>query len=266
MNKLAIFGVPRSGTSWLSQIFNSHPDVVMRFQPLFSYSHKGKLTEHSTADQISDFFDEVLNSSDEFTLMTSKLHGSYPKFDKSPNPTMIAFKETRYLNLVHNLLTKCKDIKVIGIVRNPLATLASWMQAPKEFSPDWDIHREWRTAPSKNMGRSEEYFGFEQWKKAASEFIQYQRDYSDIFKMVRYDQLNSNTDEVVKQLFSFCGLDMHSQVTKFIFTSKLTHDMDPYSVFRGKANDTQWQDKLPEDIVEQIRHELINTPLQMLLS
>ena len=61
VNKLAIFGVPRSGTSWLSQIFNSHPDVAMRFQPLFSYSHKGRVSEDSSSEEISEFFDELVS-------------------------------------------------------------------------------------------------------------------------------------------------------------------------------------------------------------
>ena len=44
MKNVAIFGVPRSGTSWLGQIFNSSPMVAYRFQPLFSYcSHFPKL-------------------------------------------------------------------------------------------------------------------------------------------------------------------------------------------------------------------------------
>lgn len=55
MNKFAMFGVPRSGTSWLSQIFNSHPSIVMRFQPLFSFGHKGRLSENSSESDIALF-------------------------------------------------------------------------------------------------------------------------------------------------------------------------------------------------------------------
>ena len=40
MRHLALFGCPRSGTSWLGQIFNSAPDVAYRYQPLFSYEFK----------------------------------------------------------------------------------------------------------------------------------------------------------------------------------------------------------------------------------
>ena len=83
MNKVAIFGVPRSGTSWLGQIFNGHPDVCMRNQPLFSYEHKGRLNETSSEFDINCFFEEIYNSQDNFVLMTSDAQKNYPNFIKS---------------------------------------------------------------------------------------------------------------------------------------------------------------------------------------
>ena len=106
MNKIAIFGVPRSGTSWLSQILNSHPDVVLRFQPLFSYGHKGRLTAHSSAEQIRAFFEEILYTQDAYAAMTSEAQKNYPSFQKSALPTHIAFKETRYIHIIENILSQ----------------------------------------------------------------------------------------------------------------------------------------------------------------
>ena len=80
MDKLAIFGVPRSGTSWLGQIFNSHPNVTMRNQPLFSYEHKGRLNETSSQKEIYSFFEEIYNSRDDFALMASEAQKNYPIF------------------------------------------------------------------------------------------------------------------------------------------------------------------------------------------
>ena len=142
MKKIGIFGPPRSGTSWLSHIFNSHPEVALRFQPLFSYGHKGGLSPTSNADEISAFFDAILHSSDPFALMQTEGQKKYPAFLKADRATHIVFKETRYLNVVRNILECSPDVLIIGIVRNPLATLASWMGAPKEFLASWDIHAE----------------------------------------------------------------------------------------------------------------------------
>lgn len=111
MKNIAIFGAPRSGTSWLAQIFNSHPDVLLRFQPLFSYTHKHRLSNKSTRDDIEGFFDEISQSKDDFVLMRAGMHKSYPAFNKAFKSTHIVFKEMRYLHIIENLLIQCPDIK-----------------------------------------------------------------------------------------------------------------------------------------------------------
>jgi Sulfotransferase family len=265
MDKIAIFGVPRSGTTWLSQIFNSHPDVALRFQPLFSYGHKGSLTEHSSAEGIRAFFEEILYTQDAFATMTSEMQKNYPVFQKSSHPTHIVFKETRYLHVIENILAQCSEVKIIGIVRNPLAVLASWVSAPKEFNPEWDIHSEWRAAPSKNQNRPEEFFGFDKWKESAESFLRFQSQFPQQFILVRYDELNSAPLDTTKKLFNFCGLEVCGQVEDFIGASKARHDSDRYSVYRAKANDEHWQNILPSDISKQIMLELKHTTLDIYL-
>ena len=262
MEKIAIFGVPRSGTSWLSQIFNSHPHVAMRFQPLFSYEHKGKLTDHSTIDEINLFYNEIVQSQNAFVLMNSDIHKNYPVFVKSRRPTHIAFKETRYLHVIENMIDKCSDIKVVGIVRNPLAIISSWIQAPKEFNPEWDIHQEWRTAPTKNLNKEEEFYGFDKWKLSVENFIRFENMYPNQFHLVRYDQLKMMPMEITNELFKFCNVNTHPQVKEFITASQSSHDDDPYSVFRCKSNGDRWRKVIPTDIVQKIRKELNGTILQ----
>ena len=266
MKKIAIVGVPRSGTSWLGQIFNSHPDVAFRFQPLFSYGHKGRLSEHSSADEIRAFFDEILSSQDAFALMKSDFQKNYPAFVKSVQPSHIAFKETRYLHVIENVLVQCRDVSVVGIVRNPLAVMASWVSAPKEFDPAWDLVKEWRGAPSKNQNRPEEFYGFDKWREIAAAFLRFEAQYPKRFALVRYDELNRSPIAVTRGLFELCGLEVHAQVEEFLRLSKSRHDADPYSVFRARANDDKWQGVLPDDIVEQVIREVHGTPLSAFLS
>lgn len=266
MRKVAIFGVPRSGTSWLSQIFNSHPDVAMRFQPLFSYGHKGRLNEISSKEDIDLFFDEILFTQDPFVLMKSEVHRKYPVFNKAATPTHLMFKETRYLNVIENMLRQCKDTQVIGIVRNPLANLASWIRAPKEFDPSWDVYSEWRFAFLKNQGRSEEFYGFDKWKQITLNFLRYKQEYPGQFYLVTYSDLNQYTLDTVERFFSFCNLKPVKQVEQFIEESQSRHDSDPYSVFRAKASDQEWRDILPSEISEIIISELTGTKLEQFLN
>lgn len=265
MKKIAIFGTPRSGTSWLAHIFNSHPDVLLRFQPLFSYGHKGRLNNKSSSEDIQNFFIEIINSSDPFATMSSKEQKNYPVFQKSSKTTHIVFKETRYLNIIENLLTQSNEIKVIGIVRNPLAVLVSWFRAPNEFNKEWDINCEWRMAQSKNQDRPEEFYGFEKWRESTEQFLRFREQFSQKFFLVRYDELNSMTSVVVKNVFNFCELEVCAQVQKFLIESKSRHDSDPYSVFRANANDDSWKNVLPDTIVEHVVLELKHTPLSIFL-
>lgn len=261
MDKIAIFGVPRSGTTWLSQIFNSHQDVALRFQPLFSYGHKGGLTENSNAVEIRSFFEEILRTQDAFALMETELQKNYPVFIKAATPTHIVFKETRYLHVIENLLIQCSEVKIIGIVRNPLAVMGSWMLAPKEFNSAWDINSEWRGAPSKNQNRREEFYGFDKWKKVAEAFLRFKNQFPQQFLLISYDELNSAPLDTTKNIFNFCGLELCDQVKQFLVESKSRHDPDPYSVYRSNASDIHWQGILPDEIVKQIKLELKNTPI-----
>jgi hypothetical protein len=265
MDTIAIFGVPRSGTTWLSQIFNSHPDVALRFQPLFSYGHKASLSERSSAEEIRAFFDKILLTQDAFVLMATEFQKSYPVFQKSIMPTHIVFKETRYLHIIENMLTQCSEVKIIGIVRNPLSLLASWMSAPKEFSPEWDIISEWRGAPSKNQNKPEEFYGFDKWKESTEVFLRFKSQFSQQFLLVRYDELNGAPLDITRKVFEFCGLKVSDQVEEFLSASKSRHDPDPYSVFRAKANDDCWQGVLPDEIAQQIIIELQHTPLEVFI-
>jgi len=265
MKKIGIFGTPRSGTSWLGHIFNSHPDVALRFQPLFSYEHKGSLSEHSSAEEIHTFFKEILYSQDDFATMTSAAQKDYPTFQKSALPTHIAFKETRYLYVIENILTQCSEVKIIGIVRNPLAVMASWVLAPKEFNLEWNINSEWHGAPSKNQNRAEEFYGFEKWKEIAEMFLRLESQFPQQFLLVRYDELNRKSLDTTRKIFYFCGLKVCDQVEDFLRASKSRHDSDPYSVFRARASDDRWQGVLPDEIVKQIMLELKHTSLDIFL-
>ena len=265
MDKIAIFGVPRSGTTWLSQILNSHPDVALRFQPLFSYGHKGSLFEHSSAEEIRVFFEEIFCTQDAFALMATEMQKNYPVFRKAVTPTHIVFKETRYLNLIENILIQCSEVKIIGIVRNPLAVMASWILAPKEFNSVWDINSEWRGAPSKNQNRPEEFYGFDKWHESAEAFLRFKIQFPQQFFLVRYDELNRAPLDTTRKLFDFCGLEVCDQVEDFLSASKSRHDPDPYSVFRAKASDDSWQGVLPDEIAKQIMLELKNTTLDIFL-
>lgn len=251
---VGIFGVPRSGTSWLGQIFNSSPHVAYRFQPLFSYTFKGRLSEHSKTREIENFYQELLLTHDDFILQDKNANNKKNPFFEKQEIGHLVWKEVRYHYVIENLL-KNSDTKIIGLVRHPCAVISSWANAPKEFNSEWDILEEWFFAKNKNLDKKEEYNGYNKWKEIAFAFINFQERFSDQFQLIKYEDLNDQTEVVVRKLFDFCNIEWQSQTDQFIKNSKSITDNDPYGIFRKNQTNNEWENKLPMAIQQVILND-----------
>jgi hypothetical protein len=263
LKKIAIHGAPRSGTTWLGEILNSNEHVIYKYQPLFSYAFKSFLDERAPAAKIEQFFSEVAVKADDFLDQApQRNNGSLPAFDKT-EPTHIVYKEVRYHHILANMLQQDPALKLIAIIRNPLAVMASWLAAPREFRRDlgWQVEREWREAPSKNQGQQEEFYGFEKWKESADIFLGLARQYPQRVLVLGYSELLANTESVIKEICEFAGLEFTPQMQHFLQSSRERASTDTYSVYRTKALDNAWKTTLDDSIVAAIRAELADSPL-----
>jgi len=260
---IGIHSVPRSGSSWCAQIVNSHPDVSLKFQPLFSYAFKDRINLKSRHDEIQRFFEEIYYSDDGFiNMLDPEIHKNYPLFEKSAFPKNLAFKHVRYHFLIPHLLKTYPDVKFVLIIRNPFAVLNSWRNAPREFLPQWDFLSEWKLAEKKNLSRPEEYFGYEKWKEAAGIFHMVQKNHSSRVKIIKYSELLLETEKTAEELFDFIGLKLHNQTFAFLNASATRTDKDPNSVFKGKKTDNAWKNNLPQSVVQFIVEDLKGNPLE----
>lgn len=255
MEYIAIFGAPRSGTSWLGQLFNSSPQVVYRFQPLFSYSFKGRLSEQASSKAIQQFYDDLLVTEDDFVLQTKNTSGKVEEvnFNKE-KVSHLVWKEVRYHYIIEALL-KNSNTKIIGIVRHPCAVIHSWLNAPKEFKSEWNPLEEWRFAKHKNENKKEEYNGYEKWKELAFIYKELSQKYSDQFHIIAYEDLNLHTSGKMKELYEFCNLPWQKQTQRFIEASKTHHNNDAYSVFRNQKQNDEWKDRFPKKIENAIKND-----------
>jgi hypothetical protein len=264
---VSIHGVPRSGTSWLGQIFNSHPEVAYRFQPLFAYRFKDRISLSSSREEIHRFLSALYAvDDDEFILDRRSEFKGVLSHRKETSPSLMVMKMVRYHHLIGKLLEDVGTIKIVGMVRHPCAVISSWLQAPKEFKEGWNPAKEWRHAPKKNLGRIEEYNGFEKWKEAALMFLDLHGMYPERFYLLRYEDLLARPLVVVRTLFSFVGLAMHPQVEKFIYTSGSLPSEDPYSVFKSPQIKDRWRTELEPSIAAEIFRDLEGTRLEQFLS
>jgi hypothetical protein len=264
---VAIHGAPRSGTSWLGQLFNSSEHVAYRYQPMFSYAFKDRLNDHSSAVEIDQFFDDLLATSDDFVLQrgSASLSGYCLEFQKS-EVTHLVYKEVRYHHLLEHLLTTCSRMHVIALVRDPRAVMHSWFRAPKEFELDWNPFEEWRNGLRKNNGKPENWYGYERWKELAQLFLRLKRMYPLRVEIVRYESLVSDPIRTLSDLYQTCGLQMTKQVESFISESRARNDDQPYGVFRrSRSTTTAWLGQLPSQISHAIESDLDGTHLQQFL-
>jgi hypothetical protein len=245
MDKLALFSVPRSGSSWLGEIINSSPEVIHKFQPNFAYSFSLELKENSSHKEIREFYEQLYKCQDDFVNGNLSISGKKKDFDfVKHNPFTLFFKETHYLNVIENLL-KNSDTKILGVVRSPFAVLNSWLHIPKEFNPNWNVAEEWE----------EDFFGYKKWKEACFLFLKLKREYPNQFYLISYDHLLFDTINEVKQLFEFCNIEYTKQTDTFIKQSKTSQSNDAYSVFKKKSDDTGWKKTLPAFIENAIKED-----------
>ena len=266
---VSIHGVPRSGTSWLGQIFDSHPDVAYRHQPLFAYRFKDRLNVDSSQKDVIRFLNDLYQLTEDDFILDTQRHQAASEFwqtaEKHQSPGFLVMKMVRYHHLLHLFLETVPDIRIAGIVRHPCAVINSWLQAPKEFRSGWNAMEEWRYAPKKNAGRIEEFNGFEKWKEVAYLFLALEQKYPDNFILTRYEQLVQNTETEVDRLFSFVGLDLHPQTLRFIWLSKSRHDPDPYAVIKNPETYQRWRTELNSEIANEILADVRGTELEQFL-
>lgn len=265
---ISLHGAPRSGTSWLGKIFDSHPDVAYRYQPLFSHRFRGAIDANTSPQVVREFLQQLYAvTSDEFILQRQQVaRGAHPVAAQKRQPSgVMVMKEVRFHYVIPKLLEAVPGTKIVGIVRHPCGVINSWLKTEREFKPEWDAMTEWRDAPSKNGGRREEYYGFNRWKELTRCFLESKRCHPDAFCLVRYESLVANPVDETRKLFAFCALDMPPQVVNFLARSQEAEVDDPDSVFRLPEVADRWKDELPVSIRDAIFYELRGTDLELFL-
>jgi Sulfotransferase family len=255
-------GVARSGTSWLGQIFDSSPEVRFSFQPLFAYEFKNRVHEDSSAEEFTQLLSDIYDTESPFLIQEDKRKsGDYPIFEKAAVTSHLALKENRYQYLIEPMMRKCHRVKLVGIIRNPNAALSSWMKNPKEFPSGSDPLKEWRLGNCKNMGH-EDFFGYYKWKEVANLYLDLKEKWPDRVYILRYEDLVASPQEITRDLFEFCDLELSRQTKEFVHKSSNSHVESPYSVFKNKNVASMWETELNPYITDEISHDLARTRLE----
>lgn len=265
-NLVLLSGMPRSGTSWLSQIFDSSPAVRFRLSPLFSYEFKNQASENSEKKDWLAIFQGAYNSQNEFMNQALRREeGAYPTFPvKSSSPDSLVIKDTRFHNLTESLLELFSEIKVIALIRHPCGAINSWLQSSNEFPSAADALQEWRSGTCRKTGYGE-YWGFDDWKDVTRLHLSLARSFPQNFKIQSYERLVHGAEGAVAKLFEFCGLSISEQTIQFIRQSQSVHNADQYAVYKHPTVIDRWRSELPSEIAATIYEEITGSELERFL-
>lgn len=245
MHTTAIFGCPRSGTSWLGQLYNAHEAVLYRYQPLFAYEFKDWFGRHGlTEETLARFHDAIAQARSDFVLTELRP-------PKQPQPTHLVWKEVRFHRLMAPLLALQGLDRLVYLYRRPEDVLNSWYQAPKEFRAGQDIYAEYLYAPSKNTDPSE-FNGFAKWKESMQLALALQARHPGRVRLVSYERLRAEPLAALQGLLDDAGLALTPAVREFIARSTSQQDDDAYSVFRAERTPM----RLPAAIADEVAHDV----------
>lgn len=261
-----IAGMPRSGTTWLGQIFDSHPDTAYRVCPLFCYSLKNALTLESPRSAWQYVLERAFLEPTDYMLETAgRLAGDLPVFPmKSVPPQRLVLKFDHHQDLVGRALDLFEDLLVVAIVRNPCAAIDSWLRAPREFPQTADPILHWRDGAIKKRWPGD-HFGFDDWVRLAKSFLALQRHFPERVRLVRYEELVHGGAPVADSLLGWSGLPPNRSVAEFVHASQSRHSEATYGVFKNPRVVDAWRERLPGAIREAIERELRGTPLEIFL-
>lgn len=256
-----LLGMPRSGTTWLSQIFEYSPEVIVRLSPNYSYPLKNMLDENSTRADWERQLAAALDTDDPFmTQNWRREKGELDWIEKDARVRQLVIKDTRFHELYLRGMELLPSSKCLFVVRHPCGHLNSWRKS-KEFPEGCDFRAEWRNGSCRKAEGPGEYWGFEDWKKITRLVLSAERKTPDRIKVFRYEDLVKETIRISEDLFNFVGLGLTSEVQDFLARSHARHDPNVFSVFRSPEVVDSWRYEFPEDITVEILSELRGTDL-----
>lgn len=255
---IGIFGVPRSGTSWLGQIFNSSPETRFAYQPMFTERFRDQIHPRSSAEEMRNFLQRIYSAQEDFLTQKDGMDkGQALSFKKDcKNPPIFVFKEVMYLYMIPRFLRNLPEMKIIMLLRNPYDVLRSWYNAPKEFYPEWDIKKEWLFAHNKNWFLPERYYGYHRWKESIVLANELREEFPDRAYVIRYEDLDESPFDYAQELFWFCGIEWQDQTKKFIHLSRSKTEESPYSIYRNPRDRGYRFRNLPDEVVKKVKEDL----------
>lgn len=256
MNIISIHSAPRSGSTWLQAILESHPNIVTKYQPLFSYAFKNIINVNSTADEFNKFINDLCKSDDPFVNSKSNFHINnninMPKYEKNNIATLV-MKNVHHHNLIETFIKLHPSIKIIGLIRHPYAVINSLIHNINEYKQEWLETNEWLTGKHKNIDQYH-YWGYLKWKEVNNIFQYIREHYPDNIYILKYEDLIDDPINELNNLFIYLDLPMTDSVIDYI--NKKSNDIkSDYGLNKSYIVRNKWVSQLPDNILQYIKND-----------
>lgn len=263
---LWLSGMPRSGTTWIAQILASHPDIRLKYDPLFSFSFKNALDESHGTDDWERLFRAVYTTSDPYMDQVKPIaEGLVPSFPlRMDAPRVLAIKSNRHHDLIGHAVRIGVKARFVFVVRDPIDTIASWLANPTEFPAGENPAAEWRSGRCRKTGCGE-YWGFDDWKHVAELNVDLAKRFPERVRLLRYEEILEAPEAITHDLFAWIGLDLSEQTIGFLRESRSRHSENPRSVYRQAGRHRSHRDALPPGAERTMISELEGTALARFL-
>jgi hypothetical protein len=259
-----ITSMPRSGSTWVSQMLASHPDIRLKINPLFSYAFKNALDLNNNASDYQDFFNSVYHCKNELLdqeyLRKKKLVQHFKV--KREAPGVLCIKSTRFHNLTEYMLKTCKNVKFMALVRHPCGAIHSWLTNPMEFPSSASPKKEWRSGSVRKTGVGE-YWGFDDWLEVTSMHLRLAKKWPERFFIVKYEDFVLSAEKTAVAMFNKFGVPFHEQTSDFIDLSQSTVNNHKRAVFKHPSTAFRWKKEMEPNIKRQILDEISNNEVSM---
>ena len=262
-----LLGMPRSGTTWLSQIVESSPDFEVRLSPNYSYPLKNRLDATSSREAWLEVLQAAVDTDDAFMTQDWRREtGELARFEHPRSEQRrLAVKDTRFHELYLRGLELFPQAQCVAIVRHPAGALASWRDS-KEFPEGQRFEAEWRSGGARKQEGPGEYWGFDDWVRVTSMFLARQAREPARMHILRYEDLVRDPLATTGELFDFLGCGLSETTRGFIASSRAHHDARTYSVFKSPETADAWRASFPAAILGEMEAELRGTGLERFLA
>jgi hypothetical protein len=262
-----IASMPRSGSSWLSQVFAANRRVRFRMAPLYSSEFSGTVGACSTDEEWMRFFSDVFEAKGDFLCQERRRReGDFPDLaaDSSEQRDLV-IKDVRNHQVSWNLVERKElPVRVVYLVRDPRAAIWSWMRNDREF-PSGGRDDDWRTGGTRKLGEGE-YWGFNDWVGVTKRYLELGRAHPGRVEVIRFEELCERGAEAFKALFERLGLSFEDGSAGFLGSSWGRTSDRPYSVYRDRWSVLRsWEGGIPTGVESAIVEEVRTNGLEEFL-